>query len=204
MPISNKYNCIFIHIPKTGGTSIESSLEMHGDVDYIGVKPHINQTENHNVLWGGGLQHLTGAQIKDKIENYNDYYKFTFVRNPWSRFASAVIFNGSISTNLKSNLTKSEFKKHIQGIDYDDLHHKCQLDYIMHDGNLLVDFIGRYENLHEDYAHINSKLGTNLTLEHRMKTKHKHYTEYYDDETKQIVAERYAKDIKYFGYKFGE
>ena len=203
MPISHKHNCIFIHIPKTAGTSIEASLGMHGDLDYVGIKPYINQRKNQDTLFGVGLQHLTALQVKRKIKNYDDYYKFTFVRNPWSRFVSAMIFNGSLRSNLKSNLTKSEFKKNMQDINYSMGHFKCQLDYIEHDGNLLVDFVGRFENLHEDYSHISSVLGVNLTLEHRMKTEHKHYTEYYDDETRQIVAEKYARDIEYFGYKFG-
>ena len=68
-----------------------------------------------------------------------------------------------------------------------------------------IDFIGRFESVYSDFNFICEKLAISLKLPHQNKTWNKsNYTEYYNDETRQIVAEKYAKDIEYFGYKFGE
>ena len=66
-----------------------------------------------------------------------------------------------------------------------------------------ISFIGKLENLQKDFNAICANRGMpQQKLSHERKTSHKPYREYYDKEAKQLVAQKYAKDIEYFGYKF--
>jgi hypothetical protein len=197
--ISNTHKFIFVHIPKNAGTSIENLLFKHYHED---KKKHIffdKKLLHFN-------QHLTLSEIqKHRVrgQSFFDYFKFTYVRNPWERMVSAAKYR---RMTLKQFIY-SDFSSSQQSSNLDpDRHRLPQYDFLFDDsGNKLIDFIGRYETLQEDFDIICDKLKIpRQTLPHKNISKHKHYTECYDDETYEIVAEKHAKDIECFGYEFGE
>jgi hypothetical protein len=202
--ISHKHKFIFVHIPKNAGSSMEICLGGYKD---------------EKKLWGTEkgvvLQHLTACELQEKIGDqvFNDYFKFSFVRNPFSKCLSeyfwektylneSLNFNDWVKLKLGDLINHSENNTKIRRQKHNLEQYKFIYDAL---DNCLVDFVGRFENLQQDFNTICDKIGIpRQQLPHKLKSKHKHYTEYYDDETKQIVAEKYAKDIEYFGYEFGE
>ena len=195
--ISHKYKCIFIHIPRTAGTSIEMSIRS----DWTFYK---FQDEKH----------ILASTAKHLYSNYwNDYFKFSFVRNPWDRMLSMSKhgeFYGSVVEDGKINV--NEYMQRFPNVEIDH-RSKSKDENIKPIENAVylnilneeLDYIGRFENLQEDFNKVCSIINCKTKLLHKQvnNKKHKHYTEYYDDETRQIVAEIYAKDIELFGYEFG-
>ena len=206
--ISHKHKCIFIHIPKTAGTSI------HRIFNYTIPKPYVDDQNRER-------DHFTAVDYRENMSNYNEYFKFTLTRNPWDKLVSEYLFFKRGSEVYKhqlpriidtKNITFTEFIVKLQNTNfngyshYDKSHYIPQVDYMLDENyNKIIDFIGKFENLQEDINIICDKIGlAQKKLPHINKTEHKYYTEYYNNETREIVAEKYAKDIEYFGYKFGE
>ena len=191
--ISHKHKCIFIHIPKTAGTSFSESL----DLKKIDCYTHNSFGAIRNFLF-------------DNSFNADDYFSFSLVRNPWDKMVSEYFWFTNTShpypnQSVKDFYAGTSFKSFVLkffSCNVGDPYHKLSYLDIL-DPISKVDFIGKFENVEKDFNFICKKLGVSTPLPHKYKTKHKHYTEYYDDETREIVAEKYAKDIEHFGYKFG-
>lgn len=182
--ISHSHKFLFIQIPKTATSSIHSVLAPHMEYDYTQISRHAKYSE--------------AAEFYPESKNY---FKFSFVRNPWDRLLSFYFFKKTdkakekipddlsfknfILTALISGQTAFNQKSYIDGFD-----ENC--------------FIGRFETLQDDFDKICDTIGIPKNkLPLRNATDHNDYTEYYDNETREIVAEKYAKDIEYFNYKFG-
>lgn len=190
---------IFVHIPKTAGLSLYNLICKE-------VKLLDHDTRNPDFKF-----------LKEYSFSDNPFI-FCFVRNPWDRLVSSYFYlkNGGdpiysadaddFDFYFGSFTLFKDMLLNWSNSFYNQIHFKPQYEWVCDDDdNILVDFIGRFENLQQDFNIVCDKIGTpQQKLPHTHKSKHKHYTEYYDDETRQIVAEKYAKDIEYFGYEFGD
>lgn len=187
---------LFIHVPKTAGMSVTRAL-------YGNEKP----------------VHLTIAHYQTLFSEteFNNTFKFAFVRNPWDRMVSSYTFLTSggytendriFSRNILSRF--ATFADFVTGwVKPENLasriHFLPQYFFVCDpNGKQAVDFIGRFENLSDDFSHIAGKMGVTNTLEHRNASpnRDKDYRSYYDNESMEIVWNIYKRDIELFQYAF--
>ncbi|MFT6248318.1 MAG: hypothetical protein ACJAZQ_001519 [Cognaticolwellia sp.] len=183
-------NSIFIHIPKAAGTSIS------------------------NALYGGRQGHHTAlAYKKANSEKFNNYYKFTIVRNPWDRLASTYHYllksphaedRAWAEKNIAKYTSFESFVKNWLSKDsiYTWKHFLPQTYFIMEDNEILVDDIFKMENLSLDFSKIATKLGCKEQLSHDNRIERKHYSCLYSKDIIDITSKVYETDIEEFNYAF--
>ena len=212
--ISHKYKCIFVEVPKTGSTSVRAILGK-------AWKPHLNlwqikdHMENYWTRVGGRtnrirkILYLTKSKERRKHigqEQFETYFKFGFVRNPWDRVVS--LYERNEAVQFKDKMSFDEFVDWIEYSSATCVHsspHRYQLDWFVDpNGKILADFIGKFEQLSNDWDLVAKKLGITAALPHRRENpRPRHYTEYYDTRTREVIANKFRIDIEKFDYEFG-
>lgn len=228
--ISHQYKCVFIHIPKTAGTSIERKL---GHFDAALVRPDDprggveRDVQDHRPLRAmeplslgglssallrnlgspatvrGALARYRGQELTTK--QFNSYYKFSIVRNPWSR-ALSWYKNVMIDKAHKASLNiegRCSFK-HFMQTHGDMWALKPQLFWLRNaDGQVALDFIGKFETLEQDFSTICDAIGVDdKTLPRLVISDKEQHEQHFDAETIDLVYRKYEAEIKMFGYEF--
>lgn len=206
MLISHKNKFIFVHVYKNAGTSIENALQVYAANKFWRGIYHISK----NLGIGKSPikpcdQHAKASEIKAIIGDnmYFDYFSFAFVRNPWDWQVSLYKYSLKKEDHFQHDLIKSlgNFDSYIEWRCNNEV--EFQKSFILSDsGEKLVNFIGRFENLENDFQKICSHLDISAKLPRLKVSNTVPYQNYYSDFSKKLVAETYAEDIDIFEYTF--
>lgn len=208
MRVSEAHRVLFVHVPKTGGSTLDAMIDREV-ADARKVK--------------GRTRHDGLASLLEAEPSLADYWSCGFVRNPWSRMVSWWAMANRFADDLEAGGTRQRKKiSHVPHIWTPLVRYSGTFDTFVMEGtqrvarlavpqiSLLtagdrrVDFVGRIENFVPDTNVLREKLGLAPVdgLPQRNPSTHGHYSQYYSDRTRERVAEVFAADIDAFGYTF--
>lgn len=221
MPIDTKNNLVFIHIPKTGGSSIEHMLGLIHRENLFSPTPLeglIPATKTP--------QHFTWLELRQNLPSafLDTAYKFAFVRNPWDRFVSEYCWRrgwyfkdvGARADYYYERLDMSSLDSFVRVLELPqdkridarrgfDGHLETQFSFIVGEtGKVAVDFVGRFENFEMDLRKVAVEAGLKVGPVGHIRKSHreKDYRTYYTSYSRSAVQSFYRDDIREFGYEF--
>ena len=217
MPISHQFKLIFIHVPKTGGSSVVraitegSNAKRAGDcMDYWGKikKGKFNMKGLHKVFeveWPYArrvslFHHLPAYQLMKLIDNdiWDNYYKFAVIRNPFDRYVSFYEYYRGTGGRLRTG--EKSFEEWFWTEDF----FPAQWPYVYNPaGGLLVDKIIRFEDISSEFKKVceDLKIPFNV-MPHEKKSERKSYQEYFTRDMRICAEKLVRRDLELFGYKF--
>lgn len=209
MRVSDASRVLFVHVPKTGGSTLDAIFDQEVE-DARRVE--------------GATRHDTYRDLLELEPQLSEYWSCGFVRNPWARMVSWWAMTVDMYERAESGHERAKYKVEnlrriwgplgkyredfptfvLQGTQNVKRLRTPQLRRLRTKGQQQVDFIGQVENFVHDVNVVREKLGleTVAELPRRNSSTHGHYRDYYDDRTRDRVAELYAMDIEAFGYTF--
>lgn len=207
MPYSKKKRSIYIWIPKTAGSSLINGFK----------RRRIFKRDGRAHLWGrvpvelrkslnaANWQHLSAQSVRDEIgaESWSQCFKFTFVRNPFDRAVSFYEY----SKGARKDPSSVQYGLPDLG-SFDEWFHeeqpRGQLHYVTDaNGELMVDYVGKYENLRADVSHICRRMKIFPTrIPHLNKSSRGRYQDYFTPELRREAESLYAGELDTFGYEF--
>jgi hypothetical protein len=207
MIVSHAKQFVFFAVPKTGTHAVRELFSSHKGPDdweqqilfgeQVSPIPEIAKIQHG---------HISVQQIASHLEKavWENYFKFAIVRNPFDRFISIWLFlnrqNPKFTETplqwMKSAIVVPRFRRRV-------LVAPQYLQLIDEQGNIAMDYVGRYEQLQDSVDEICGKLQIESTLLiKKNSSEHQQYREYYDDELKSMVGKFYKEDLNRFGYSF--
>lgn len=195
--ISHNSKCIFIHIPKCAGSSINQELNLKS----VGFSGH--------------------SPASCHRDHLRDYFSFTFVRNPYDRIVSAYKYfrklkrghrwykRNSIISDAANKMSFIEFVNHItdfqnlmkrQEGSFESGIHFQPFSYFLDEP---IEYIGRFENIQNDYHNVLSRINLPVRKLPKINSTNNHnYRKLYIEQTKNTVYNIYKEDIEKYNYQF--
>ncbi len=179
--VCRKRKIVFIHPTKCAGKSIEHAV--------------------FNFAKGSKSEHKRAADYDRNI--IKDYFVFSVVRNPWDRYISQILFDKRDPKDIKKFLEGDLDPKNSNGMGI--IHGRSlwsYKDHFMINNKMVVDEVLRFENLEEDWKKVAKITGIESLPKVNVNLNRKHYSHYYDDESKEMLRKLWSWDIEKFDYEY--
>ena len=221
------YGAIYMAVPKVANTSIKTALARLMPEQVQQLAADVRKERSVYGRHRDELFHHNIRLYKHQVHKYKEYLVFAFVRDPWDRLVScyrdkiewgAIMEDGRrndpktrglyLGPGFEKQMSFEEFARKVAAIPdrKANRHFRSQHAFLCNrKGELIPDFIGRFERLSEDFAELMERIGASkAALPHVRKSKASDHRTYYSQELAQLIGRRYARDAELFGYRFGE